>query len=124
MSPPRADVTIPPGSSIDPRAGVDIATFFEQYAAWGLALDRYVEFSVDSPRARRLGLGGGLSLPLAPFSKDDMANLLDLGARATNQQRGSPYVASRGAFAGRNKNRKGSTDSCNDAQRNVERRTR
>ena len=77
MRPPRADVTVPPCSSIDPRAGVDVAKFREEYCAWGMALAHYAEFRVTMPCALRVrGLGGGL---VAPFTKSDMANLLDLG---------------------------------------------
>ena len=71
-------MTVPPCSSIDPRAGVDVAKFREEYCAWGMALAHYAEFRVTMPCALRVrGLGGGLVR--APFTKSDMANLLDLG---------------------------------------------
>ena len=51
VRPPRADVTVPPCSSIDPRAGVDVAKFREEYCAWGMALAHYAEFRVTMPSA-------------------------------------------------------------------------
>ena len=69
--PPRADVTCPPRSSIDPRSGAAVVTFREESSTWGLALRNFVEFQVRAPRADDVGFA-------IPFGRDDMANLLDL----------------------------------------------